>query len=35
MTKSDIQSFLTLPTYHGLAPEDAKAIAENVLEIVK
>jgi len=25
---------LTLPTYFGLAPEDAKAIAENVLEMV-
>jgi len=25
---------LTLPTYYGLAPEDAKSIAENVLEIV-
>ncbi len=25
---------LTLPTYHGLAIEDAKAIAQNVLEIV-
>ena len=25
---------LTLPTYHGLAVEDARAIAESVLEVI-
>ena len=35
VARNAAERILTLPSYHGLALEDARAIAQNILEIVK